>query len=126
MTSSKVNQKTQVGLALWLAPFISQYLFLPSWVLSKLPSSWLVGWKFLFPSKYPCSSTPSLPPYPGPALTCRWHEGNWGEDAQFILSKSILIPLPPGPDLAHQSPNWMTIGSFNGLEPGGLESTMRK
>ena len=97
--------RRRVDLALWLAPFFSQNFFPHSWMLSNLPTSWFLGYELLLPflpnvPRAPLVA-PSIPrPSPSPAEDTKEEKTRKGA-AQFILSKNVPIPPPPGPDLAH-------------------------
>ena len=94
--------------------FPSAYSFLPSWVLCKLPTSWLLGCEFLLPFLANIHAVSlvasSLPrPYPSPADGNK--EGKTKEgSAKIIFSKNICISSPsrPCPDSSCSPTRWLS------------------
>ena len=102
------NQKTQVGLALWSELFFSQCFFLPSLVLCKLPTSWLLGSEFLLPSLadiYTVLLVAHSLPRPNPSPEDGTKDGKTKEGtAQFILCKNVHISSASRPCPESSSP----------------------
>jgi len=98
--TSEFNRKTQEGLALREALFFSQCFFLPSWVLCRLPTSWLLHSEFLLislPDIYAVPLVPSTLSRPNPSPADGNKEGKTKEAAKIILSKNVCIPSPHRP-----------------------------
>ena len=80
--TSEFNRKTQEGLALREALFFSQCFFLPSWVLCKLPTSWLLHSEFLLTSLPDIYAVPLVPstltsPIPHLQMTLKKGKSRW-------------------------------------------------
>jgi hypothetical protein len=97
----KFNWKPQESLALREVLFFSQCFFLPSWVLSKMSTSWLLGYEFLLPSLPNIPAVPLVAPFlprPYPSPEDGTKEGKTKEeDAQFILSNNAHVPSTSRP-----------------------------
>ena len=99
--TSEFNRKTQEGLALREVLFFSQCFFLPSWVLCKLPTSWLLHSEFLLISLPDIYAVPLVPstlsrPNPSPADGIKEGKAKTGLPSSFFL-KNVCIPSASRP-----------------------------
>ena len=92
--------------------FFSQCFFLPSWVLCKLPTSWLLHSEFLLTSLPDIYAVPLVPstlarPNPSPADGTKEGKAKTGLPSSFFL-KMYAFLLLPDPVLSHQYLHYMT------------------